>query len=114
MEIGDRGRPCTCRVHIPVHRYVHYLSNKTTLDLFYSLFLKGPMDFTIGFVSIDMELSFDNISFKISGWEWAWLEKGLRIARSGLETPFPAITTKVPLMFYFPRIVQYLYHLMHK
>ena len=59
MEIGDRGRPCTCRVHI--HRYVHYLSNKATLDPFYSLFLKGPMDFTIGFVSVDMELSFDNM-----------------------------------------------------
>jgi len=48
-----------------VHRYVHNLSNKATLDLFYYLFLKGPMDFTIGFVSVGMELSFDNISFKL-------------------------------------------------
>ena len=89
---------CTYTCTLYVHRYVHYLSNKATLDLFYSLFLKGPMDFTIGFVSVDMELSFDNISFKILGWlwEWVWLEKGLRIARNGLETPCTAITTKVP------------------
>ena len=105
--------PCTCTLY--VHRYVHYLSNKGTLDLFYSLFLKGPMDVTIGFVGVDMELSFDNISFKIWGWlwEWVWLEKWLRRARSGLETPCTAITTKVPWMFYFQRIVQYLYYLMH-
>ena len=64
---------CTYTCTLYVHRFVHYLSNKATLDLFYSLFLKGPMDFTIGFVSADMELSFDNISFKILGWLWEWV-----------------------------------------
>ena len=39
MEIGDRGRPCTYTCTLYVHRYVPYLSNKATLDLFYSLFL---------------------------------------------------------------------------